>query len=490
MSNWVKKFWSALSGRDSWKKTFELACSSFQEGNHAAAQTYFEEALALAEKEPDKSRSFTTLVCMGACLRATDQFSQGETLLRRALDLSPADCPADDLAYVRRELGICLYEQSRAPESEPFLSEALTFYSKCAQQDSDEAADCCFFLARSLILQCKFEQALEPLKRSLQIYRRNEELHLAEIADSYHCQAVVMNRLEQYSGAEGLLIDAVKMHEKLFGKESVEVARCQTELATAILSQGRYDEAERILTPVMQSLAGLPAQHSLDLADCISALGACCRFQKRPDEAVIHYETALALYRKEHGDEHPDVGAVLTLLAVCYTEQNKFERAEPYFRQALALSEKETEPDPVILGDNYYNVAKCCVLQKRYGEAIPFYEKLAEILTRLAPEDQSAIASILSELGYCYQLQSQLHEAKSAYHRALKLYETANSSDDEIADSLIGLANCYLESGELSKARPLYERVLQSKQFKFDPQDQDLATRIEELLKEMEHAPV
>ncbi len=257
MSKWLKNFWTHLAGRDSWKRSFDDACTLFQQGRYSAAEQLFAQSLVLAEQSGDTARVFTTLVCMGSCLRALDNFSACQSLLSRAIAIGPSDCPDDDRAYVHRELGVCYYEQGEAEKSAESLTTALQFYSSALQHDTDEVADCCFFLARALILQSRFDLSLAPLERSLQIYNRNSEAHIPEIADTLHCQAVVWNRLARFEDAERNLEKAVPLHEQIFGADSIEVARCITEWSTSILSQGRADEAEALLRRAMQMMLRL-----------------------------------------------------------------------------------------------------------------------------------------------------------------------------------------------------------------------------------------
>jgi tetratricopeptide (TPR) repeat protein len=491
MAKWLKNLWSKLSGSQAWDKSFDEACTLYKAGDYTAAETIFRTTIALAEQSNNKQRMFTTLACMGSCLRSLEKFDEAEVLFRKAINDYAKDCPVDDLAFVYKELGVCLYEAGQAATAEEPLISSMELYATLNMQQSEDTADCAFFLARALILQGKFEQSLKPLEHSMTIYLNSPETRAAEIADTLHCQAVVWNRMEEFEKAEANLAKAAPLHEQLFGKDSIEAARCTTEWATAVLSQGRFGEAEDLLRQVLSSLSGIDARNSVDYADSLTALGTCCRLQKRSEEAAVHFEEALRLYQNGVGAADPaDIAAVLTQLAVCHTDTDDCNGAEPYFRKALEVTESLEEPKPHILSDNLYNLAKCSVFQKRYAEAISLYKRALDILETKGGKEEPELAPILTELAYCYQLQDRIAEAKPLYLRAQQIYETNKAEDDDMADNLIGLANCYLETGEYSRARPLYQRALEYKQFKFDPKDQDLASKIEDLLKQMEHSAV
>lgn len=486
MSKWLKNLWSFVSGKNSWGANFDTACKKFQTGDHEQAEESFRIARALAENSGDTARLFTTLVCMASCLRVQGKFAESKELLETALALKETGAPLDDMAYAHKELGVCLYEFGEPSEAEPPLRKAIGIYATMNKQEEEETADCEFFLARALILQCKFEEALLPLEHSLGVYNRSKENRVAEIADTLHCQAVVWNRLEEFEKAEANLVVSTPMHKELFGKASLEVARCTTEWATAVLSQGRYHEAADLLNASVDALKQIGAGDTVDFADSLTALGTCCRMQRRLDEGIQYYREALSIYEQEGTGDHCDIAAVLTQLAICYTEREEVDTAEDYFRKALDVTEHGDRPNPAIYADNLYSLAKCCVFQQRYGEAVSLYKKALALVENSFGSDHCSVAPVLTELAYCYQLQERISEAKPLYQRALEIHESGKAQDDDLADNLIGLANCYLETGEYARARPLYQRALHYKQFKFDPRDQDLVSRIEDLLQQME----
>lgn len=489
MAKWLSKLWFLISGKHTWSSTFDDACSKFQAGDLDGAEISFSAALTHAEKDNNDVRLFTTLVCMGSCLRAGGKLEKSRELLERAVALSPSKSPVDDVAYAHKELGICLYESGEPEIAKPPLRKAIELYISLGKQDEEEIADCNFFLARAHILQCAFEDAIEPLEKSLVIYQKNKQGRLLEIADTLHCQAVVWNRLGNHEKAEANLVLASPLHEELFGKVSREVARCDTERATAMISQGRLDESEVVLKKVTANLEELNAGSTVDYADALTAVATCCRLQRRLDEAIENFNAALKLYESV-GSDPGDSSAVLTQLAVCYTEKEDCASAETFFRKALQITENVDNINPEILSDNLYNLAKCWVYQQRYGDAVVLYNRALALLEKTSGAEHPSLAPILTELAYCYQLQERTAEAKPLYQRALAIYENGKPEEDELADNLIGLANCYLEVGEYANARPLFQRALQYKQFKFDPRDQELASRIEDLLKQMEHAAV
>jgi len=82
----------------------------------------------------------------------------------------------------------------------------------------------------------------------------------------------------EFQRAESNLRRVMPLHEKLAGAESMEVARCKTELAAALLAQSVFDEAEKTFQESMRIMRKVEAQSSIDFADTLADwLPVCVR---------------------------------------------------------------------------------------------------------------------------------------------------------------------------------------------------------------------
>lgn len=496
MKDWLKKIWSRLRGRDTWNEKFEAGCNSFQFGRFSESEMLFNEALAsLNQEKKDDPRLFSTLVCMGACYRAQERFTEAEHVLRESIQLRLSDSRFNykDTAFAYKELSSCLYESGKCEEVEEPVRTAMRLYEEGAASDKqdckDELAECQLILSRTLIMSCRFAEAEPLLQCCLLQFDGASEERTFELADTLTCQAIVWNRDGQFQKAESNLIRVIPLHEKLSGSESMEVARCKTELAASLLAQTRYEEAEQQFSEALRIIKKLGNQTSIDYADALSGLATGFRSQRKFGQAISFYQQALGIYEDHYSHDQDDIATLLTQLAVCYSEQEQFKDAEQLFARAAKITENN-KGETGSFSDTLFNLANCYSFQKKYDEAIPLYHRALEIAENTIGRDHPDFASKLTGLAYCFQLQEKYLEAKPLYTRALEICERTQSGEDELTDNLIGLANCHLETGDYSSARPLYERALSFKQNKFDPKDQELATRIEMLLKRMEHSMV
>lgn len=496
MKNWFKKIWSRMRAKDTWNEKFEVGCNSFQFGKFAESEKLFQEALAsLDQKKKGDPRLFSTLVCIGACYRAQEKFVEAEQVLRQAIELRLSDTKSNykDTAFAYKELSSCLYESGKCDEVETPIRTAIRLYEEGAGKDrsecNDELAECFLILARTLIMSCRFTEAAPLLEQCLLRFELSPEERTFELADTLTCQAIVWNREGQFQKSETNLIRVLPLHEKLSGTESMELARCKTELAASLLAQTRYEDAEQQFSEALRIMKKLGSQNSIDFADALSGLATGFRSQRKFSQAISFYQQALGIYEEHYSFDHDDIATLLIQLAVCFSEQEQFSDAEKLFARAAKISE-QSKGETGEFSDMLFNLANCYSFQKKYEEAVPLYHRAIEIAENTIGREHPDFASKLTGLAYCYQLQEKYMEAKPLYTQALELCEKAKGSEDEISDNLIGLANCHLETGDYSSAKPLYERALQFKQNKFDPRDQELAGRIEVLLKRMEHSVV
>jgi protein O-GlcNAc transferase len=226
-----------------------------------------------------------------------------------------------------------------------------------------------------------------------------------------------------------------------------------TNLAAIRLDQGREPEA---ITLWRQAL-----QLRQDLPDAWFDLGNAMLRRHQPDEACTCYERALAL--------KPDHVGVLINMSSIALNQGDSTRAMACAEQALALQSDSAEAA--------CNVASSLRQLKRLEEAegmarhalslnpaLQQATKLlagilhdrgdhaaAETLLRQSLEQGSDPASTHQALGHLLRLQHRLQEAIVHYQEALAL-------DDSLVEAWSGIAHCYFELHDTTRAIDAYRR--------------------------------
>jgi len=226
-----------------------------------------------------------------------------------------------------------------------------------------------------------------------------------------------------------------------------------TNLAAIRLDQGREPEA---ITLWRQAL-----QLRQDLPDTWFDLGNAMLRRHQPDEARTCYERALAL-KPDHvgvlinvssialnqGDVtramacaeqalalQSDSAEAACNVASSLRQLKRFEEAEAMARQALSLNPELQQATKLLAG----------ILHDRGDHAA------AETLLRQSLQQGSAPASTHQSLGHLLRLQHRLQEAIVHYQQALAL-------DDSLVEAWSGIAHCFFELHDTTRAIEAYRR--------------------------------
>lgn len=158
------------------------------------------------------------------------------------------------------------------------------------------------------------------------------------------------------------------------------------------------------------------------------------------------------------GPNNPNLVGPIGNLGELYYKANQNSHAEKLLLRALAI-EQATDNDPHItaellthLGNVYFQQHKDALAEQKAQEAL---NKFA-----LQTGGLNGSASAYSLLGAICVRESRLSEAESWLRKALTICESTRSPEDpRIAEGLANLAIFYSESGDCTKAQPLFERA-------------------------------
>ena len=243
--------------------------------------------------EPDLAMSYNNLAILYSKIQ---RFTESEQMYKSSLEIYKrlsASNPQDyeiDLARSYICLGVLYSYVQRFPESEQMYKSALEIYKRLIGEHphfyAQQQANCLFGLADSQVKQEKYTEAISPLEKALEFYKKE-----AEQGKSIDYYTTIMSWLQQLYGQEkkhshayqcykqnipllktlhqsdksnytellkGILVDQsfYAIFEKqyaeaeTYSREALEVDSTKhmaySNLAAALLFQGKYQEAEKI----------------------------------------------------------------------------------------------------------------------------------------------------------------------------------------------------------------------------------------------------
>ena len=243
--------------------------------------------------EPDLAASYNNL---GLLYRAAQRFTESEQMHNSALEIRKRLAETNpqalkpDLATSYTSLGLLYRYTQRFADSEQMYNSALEIYKRLMGENSfiygQRLADCLFWLADSQVKQEKYAEAISPLEQALEFYKKEAEqgksidyyteamllLHQLysqekKYSRAYQCFKQNIPLLKTlYQSDNGNYTELLNdifvsqsfysifekqyVEAEIYSKEALEVDSTKhvaySNLAAALLFQGKYQEAEKI----------------------------------------------------------------------------------------------------------------------------------------------------------------------------------------------------------------------------------------------------
>jgi tetratricopeptide (TPR) repeat protein len=206
---------------------------------------------------------------------------------------------------------------------------------------ADRAAYICAMDLLGTILQAQGRIGeAEALLRTAMAAADDESYEGAAIRNGL--AGVLVDRGE-FDEAERLASRALKIWERRFGKQSVELVRALNTLAEVQIGRGDVAEAERLLRRADRLASGPEGERYL-WASVAARRGMLWLSMGRYHEAEPVLERSLEVAEEHVGTEHPALMQLLYTLATCYRLRNRPDDAAALYERYLTLGEKAYGP--------------------------------------------------------------------------------------------------------------------------------------------------
>ncbi len=316
---------------------------------YAEAKREYQRVIALDQKLKDPKPWSEDLVKLAWILRGTEEFSEMETVAKRAVELS----------------------ESIYGKNSPGLLEALTYH------------------ARSLKYQGKYTEAESVYLRALKIAESDKNITnnpdypplLTSVANLY----VDLNRLDE---AEPLDLKVFELEKKQYGANSPSLGTIYHNLGRLYIGLGDLDKADEYLTHAVELF-------EKDTSDfdptnrCRGYLHAAQTMYRKDRfaDAELYLKKATVV-AQVLGDSNSEVGAIFEMLAKTQQMQGKLDEAEVSYKKAIAISERRSTQGTTD-GNLLIRVgllAHLYVDEKKYDLAQSLYERMASVLKNVGTQ--------------------------------------------------------------------------------------------------------
>jgi len=203
----------------------------------AQARPYLERALELAKTTASQYQEVKTMLALGNVAVDEGNFSQGRNLIQQAIDKAQAD--GID-RYVKRglvDLGNSFLVSGDYPEAEKYYRQSLELANN--QKDNRNAARALLALGGVLLRQSKIAGATRYLEQALPFYRQAG--YRKEAMQAFALWARTKYQQGDYDAAVQAFEQQLKLAQQL--GDSSQVLLAEGDIGLTLSSQGKYPEA-------------------------------------------------------------------------------------------------------------------------------------------------------------------------------------------------------------------------------------------------------
>jgi CHAT domain-containing protein len=306
-----------------------------------------------------------------------------------------------------------------------------------------------------------YANALPLIDRVLGICRRHLGADSYDVAALTVKRAAVLHELGQYSDAERLNREALRIFHDEWGEDDVNVIPIYKNLGHNLNARGKYGEAELLFRKALKVCCRDLGKQDLGTAGCYDEVGNNLRCQGRFPEAEEAARQALAIRSGLLDEEHQMVAESYNQLSIILDLQGRHGEAELLFRKALSIFRRRFGDEHIATADVAGNLAVNLGFQGRYAEAEPLLREALSVRCKFRGEEHpdtlrsySNMATNLLDQGKCREAESLLQKVRS---RCLKVF--GEEHPDTIRASM-NLAATFYRQEKYADSEALLRRVL------------------------------
>jgi len=250
------------------------------------------------------------------------------------------------------------------------------------------------------------------------------------------------------------------IEEKTHGPDHPNVAKSLEYVASSLRGSGDYAEALSVQERSLAILEKALGRGHPDVSDALDSLALIHWMMGDYRAARSLYERALAIVEEEFGPDHREVASAQNQLGLLLTEMGEYEAARTLMESALRVKEKIHGPDHVAVAHCLSSLGDVFFETGDYATAISMEERALGIYEKKMGPGAPNVAYVLQNLGSALLEVGEYDRARAVLERALAIREDAPRASLAAEETRKSLADLYRVTGDLSRARSLYESVL------------------------------
>jgi CHAT domain-containing protein len=303
------------------------------------------------------------------------------------------------------------------PKAEQWFSEALKVKEESGDTQNQQYSFVLESLADLYKQERNFPKAAALALKSVKLQEKQGKETNA-YADAILTLADICAAMHNYTNAETLYLEAIRIKEKTLGTKSESYRLAVLNTSYFYKDKGDYSKSESLLLLLVKYAESEGGKESVSYAMSIEVLGRL------------------------------------------YLKMNKRPEAEQLFRECADIRAKVTGKQNAEYNAALGAVALVKRLEGKYAESESLYIEILGIQERLTGKDHQDYALTLNRLGIVNGLMGNLAKAEQLSLQGIEIQKKLDSTNYVYADHLNGLAGVYTSLHNYSKAEGIFLKAL------------------------------
>lgn len=410
-----------------------------ENGDQAYALACFQQAVSI-------ERSELYLQSLGVCLVAIGDDENAYVCLDEALRMKVLDGSSesdDDLAEIKRHLGIILMRRKKFDEALRYFEEALKLkLAQCGESEKDTIN----------LIQC-FDGALEVTAALF----GNQHIKYGHLL---HRKANFFGAKKDHSLAIEAYVEALRIYKEEHGDSHLSVANTLFNLGISLNGKGSPDKAVRCFKKALRITKARLGEDHLDVADTYEQIAESYKVLLRYHDAKSYYENALAVRKQSIGWIDVKSAAIMHELGKLHISEGVWVDAEKAFEESLRIRTKQLGRDDPVVAESMYSLGLMYMERNDHKKALNYFEGSLRIRkSKLANSAQ--LADSFHSLGAVHCAVGNVCKSLFCYDKAIQIFtEVHGKANDRVASSLVGKGKCFSSDKQYRKALSCFSECL------------------------------
>jgi tetratricopeptide (TPR) repeat protein len=385
-------------------------------------------------------QEFQIALYLGTLLSDKKEFNKALEHVHKAFDLAKVLFGESELVVLqtKEHLAALLYQTDQIDVAEKYFEELLEEYERLHK----DATNTYLYLAQISDKKGDVEKAKNYFNKCLENVKKYDVLREQEQKKSLKIYYQLGNFEMQHNNfvkAEEYYRKAYEILNKSTGNELQKVATASS-LGHALADQQKYKEAEKCYLEALRLSEKFFGKESPPAAASLHNIGHFYKTMGDYEKARKYFEESIKVSTKIYGTEnHENIAISVQSLGHMFYLKGDYANAQKYLERAIKINETLKTDDSLSTGNIYFHLGRTLHNMNDLKKAAEYYERALSLIERHSPPNGVPVIRLYTYLGDVFAAMGNLTEALSSYEKANVLLKSY-AENKEVVDFRDALA--------------------------------------------------